>query len=508
MFDFFKRNKESSKDDKVIGDTFEDYIEVLFDSEKIQKEKRNEGLYLYGWIENDGTWVEKGTLLYLISKGKRGTFTTVFDPVLSVESGVIELLVKEDQELIEGQPIYRLYKKGKYSNENLPENDSFKYYFNRYSFPEKYSFPKFSQEIRRLKKWHKQDGDWINKGDLIVSFCLGFVSKIESVYEDHHAEKSGFLNIALSSENFGWGIGYKQGELVYEINNSDEERIKKKFINVPEITFDDFTKTKIIKWKQVSTVGYSTGIESTCQNRKTELIFSFNNIDNKDFIVFHFNKKELKLNKTDIVSFLFENEKVLRFELAEVSLKVNHPNVDFYLENKIQISIDELNVFASSKMVKWKISSPKRNMEIIGGYYGAERYLTESNFQKVINKFAQEYIDLVKKEIDSYQPFTREIISQNYSIAEINEECYVYLMIDVINHHHKIGISNKPEWREKTLQSEKPTIELIASKKFVSRKIASSIEKALHSTYSEKRIRGEWFRLDKSDVNDIVKTLE
>ena len=38
------------------------------------------------------------------------------------------------------------------------------------------------------------------------------------------------------------------------------------------------------------------------------------------------------------------------------------------------------------------------------------------------------------------------------------EECYVYLMFDAKTKLYKIGISNAPEWREKTLQSEKPSI--------------------------------------------------
>lgn len=94
------------------------------------------------------------------------------------------------------------------------------------------------------------------------------------------------------------------------------------------------------------------------------------------------------------------------------------------------------------------------------------------------------------------------------SNKKANEECFVYLMIDTTNNFYKIGISNKPEWREKTLQSEKPTIELIAAKVFVNRKIASSFEKALHESYIEKRIRGEWFRLSEREAFDIQLTLE
>ncbi|MBE0393647.1 hypothetical protein BJQ96_03519 [Flavobacterium sp. PL0002] len=80
-------------------------------------------------------------------------------------------------------------------------------------------------------------------------------------------------------------------------------------------------------------------------------------------------------------------------------------------------------------------------------------------------------------------------------------------MIDLTNNFHKIGISNSPKYREFTLQSEKPTIELLASKKFINRKIAKSFENALHSAYSDKRLRGEWFNLDEAEINEIVYTL-
>jgi T5orf172 domain len=87
------------------------------------------------------------------------------------------------------------------------------------------------------------------------------------------------------------------------------------------------------------------------------------------------------------------------------------------------------------------------------------------------------------------------------------EECYVYLMFDTKSLYYKIGISNIPEWREKTLQSEKPTIKLIAAKKFVNRRIAANFEKALHDSYSHKRKRGEWFQLDQEDIDEIVAPL-
>lgn len=81
--------------------------------------------------------------------------------------------------------------------------------------------------------------------------------------------------------------------------------------------------------------------------------------------------------------------------------------------------------------------------------------------------------------------------------------CYVYLMVDKTNGYHKIGISNKPEYRERTLQSEKPTIELLCAKQYPTRTLAEAIESALHKVYSEKRIRGEWFALDSQDIEQL-----
>ena len=80
-------------------------------------------------------------------------------------------------------------------------------------------------------------------------------------------------------------------------------------------------------------------------------------------------------------------------------------------------------------------------------------------------------------------------------------------MKDFNTGYYKIGISNSPEYREKTLQSEKPTIEMICNKKYISRKIAHSFEQALHKTFSDKRVRGEWFDLSPSDVQEIESTL-
>lgn len=90
---------------------------------------------------------------------------------------------------------------------------------------------------------------------------------------------------------------------------------------------------------------------------------------------------------------------------------------------------------------------------------------------------------------------------------KVEGKCYVYLMLDEANGYYKIGISNKPNYRERTLQSEKPTIKLICSKEYHSRRIAEAIESALHKAYTAEHMRGEWFNLTAKDVQDITLTL-
>jgi hypothetical protein len=93
------------------------------------------------------------------------------------------------------------------------------------------------------------------------------------------------------------------------------------------------------------------------------------------------------------------------------------------------------------------------------------------------------------------------------SFEESADYCYVYLMNDTTTGYYKIGMSNNPEYRESTLQSEKPTIVKVCHKKYPSRRVARGIEAALHRIFDGKRIRGEWFRLNERDIWEIKQTL-
>ena len=224
--------------------------------------------------------------------------------------------------------------------------------------------------------------------------------------------------------------------------------------------------------------------------------------------VFRFNSKDFMLSKEDSVSFLFEDKRIIEFVFDINSYKIEGEARLNNFENKVPITDDELKHFAEINFLKWKIINKKQKRELFGGKSGFGNYESNIELVIVVKKLAQEYRKLVRDEIPNYTPLLKHEISYQTEANIDNEECYVYLMIDIINNYHKIGISNNPEWREKTLQSEKPTIELVAAKKFINRKIASSFEKALHNAYSNKRHRGEWFHLDQIEIDLITKTLK
>jgi len=75
----------------------------------------------------------------------------------------------------------------------------------------------------------------------------------------------------------------------------------------------------------------------------------------------------------------------------------------------------------------------------------------------------------------------------------------IYLMKNGRNGYIKIGFTkNEPKFREKTFQSEEPEVELLNQWKG-----SMMDEEKLHEKFSEKRLRGEWFNLNKDDINQI-----
>lgn len=84
----------------------------------------------------------------------------------------------------------------------------------------------------------------------------------------------------------------------------------------------------------------------------------------------------------------------------------------------------------------------------------------------------------------------------NHQGFKINIVAKTYIMIDHNTGYFKIGRSKDPKFREATLQSEKPTIQMIAI-------CEDDVEDSLHARFLSKRVRGEWFNLSGNDIKEI-----
>ncbi|MFV5693142.1 GIY-YIG nuclease family protein [Flavobacterium sp. LT1R49] len=469
--------------------------EIRFQNNLILEEYRGDKIRFSQCFVKDGDWIEENKVLFTIQTfSKSPSFPDrelwCSSEVRSIKNGIIEFKKKQDEPIVVGDLLCVIHPLGIYPFENTPLRPTYKFYFDLNKI--------HLVQLRNgsIKEWFKQDGEFVEKGEKIFSIT------VENELINYVAEKEGYIEIVkkIRTESYSQAENkISHYELIYVIRDEETHNIwvNDKFKNIPEVIVDDFTRNKTIRWE----IGR---IKTKSLDDTINLDFSFNNINNKDYIVFNFITSDLKLRKDDNVSFLFEDGRIISFKINNPSYKINQ----YWSENKAQITDDEIFHFEKEKFSKWKIYCLKTKNEILGGIIGKYGIYNSSIYLiLVIQRLAKEYRELVRNEIPDYKPLLEHniVISQS-SIIEI-DECYVYLMIDTINQYHKIGISNKPSWREKTLQSEKPSIELIASKKFVSRRIALSIEKAFHNTFADKRVRGEWFQLNEMDIEEIRITL-
>jgi len=119
---------------------------------------------------------------------------------------------------------------------------------------------------------------------------------------------------------------------------------------------------------------------------------------------------------------------------------------------------------------------------------GYKKNIDKYNKKKIEYKQQQELEKQIKTDVYSYKPYIKDL-QKTYIIKDKNTGYY------------KIGKSVNPIIREKTLQAQKPTYELIKVFK-------NDIENQLHCKYKKHRVRGEWFNLNKVQLKYICTSYE
>ena len=261
------------------------------------------------------------------------------------------------------------------------------------------------------------------------------------------------------------------------------------------ISDDAFTGEKRILWKnwyKLRFGGGGTFPYIILQNSKEQFIIKYHK---KDF-------SEHKFQIGDRIHFLFEDKTCLHVQLKGMASNTDTLN---YKQISFSLFPQDIVLFSTKSLIRVRFEFPNgdENLDL-----RPENEIATLSFkiyfQKYIEALSECGIDINSKVINRYDSIERK--EETFACRKVSS-CYVYLMKDVSNGYYKIGMSNKPEYRERTLQSEKPTLILISAKEYPSRIIAEAIESSLHKAFGEKRLRGEWFELDKDDVEDIKSTL-
>jgi len=535
-----KENIQKSKSKSLVYfDYNEDYVDVIFNERYANK---TNGEYIYnsvGAFEKIGKpndtnaefikysvfefaldsldYISKGDTIFVIRRNENDYVKEISNEVLILpqvvcpQDGVLEVFTKEKQPIKDNDLICRIHLNFEFDNANSPKNGIYQGKYDKYEIPKliRDSNPVIGKFVF-LTKWLVNNGDTVVSGEKIMEVKGGNSDSLYFTYE-LRSKASGIIDFIKSpTQHFIDELNQK--EILYLIYKDENIRFKNLYSNEIDIQTDNFTNTKTIKWSIVGGLKYPFnsdtpnpigGVISDSSNGQS-LIFSFQNHSAKDYIAFKFFAKEYKLKINDQVDFLFDDNELVSFKISEKSYKVVS-NWKQLFETKVAITQEELNSFKAKKLLKWRIKQDNSN-QVIDGLANNDWYEND-NFHRVVQNLVFEYIEAVNLHVENHSPLLNKLETETESLQK-KEECYVYLMIDTTNNFHKIGISNSPEYREKTLQSDKPTIELICAKKFPSRKIAESIEKALHTTFADKRLRGEWFELNNTEIEDIKETFK
>ena len=391
--------------------------------------------------------------------------------------------------------------------------------------PPKYRNTPFEISIH----YEKTHGQEVKSGDTIAicesespKFNFIIKAKCDGYYyrtEDwkRHLKYDPEEHIDLKEEFNGEGTSYEEFVSIWYgiggVCESLQEWCDKEYSFSCEVIIDNITKSQEVCIDDYC-IAYLTHDYDDLEDEDIECLEEFCRIsiglkNNRPSLTLIYPHKYFKIKKGDILYFCDSQSSYLELTAICSPYASGHNSVavDFNLLE------DDVNTLGNNKFEKLVIvHKDGRQRHTIGNVWVRD-FDHETLVQKPLvcepnSTTFKRYINTYKRALQA-AGFTFVKEAQNVDVADVKlDHCFVYLMCDSKNGYHKIGISKTPEYRERTLQSEKPTIEMVCAKEYPSRKIAEAIESALHKVYERERIRGEWFNLSKTDVIMIQKTLQ
>lgn len=346
-------------------------------------------------------------------------------------------------------------------------------------------------------------GERINIGDTLVEIIF---YRTDNSYNGHYLDDeiarhrilckhSGYIYHPFTSLNHTIDDLSKSIVIYSDIDEFIDEIYPIKY----HIEQDEFTAIKSIAWN-LDDPDYEDSFRSK-YGLNPDSYIDLNVENNLPVMILGFFRNRIQIYKRDTISFKFEDDRNLHFPVLAPPIKNGRLSTV-----SIALNANDINEFETVQWKKIRIEHFNGEAPVIIENECLPCH-SEGFAQAYFMKYVYEYKQALKELEIALNSVPKHHVYGNEGLSQSDEACYVYLMIDNSNGYHKIGISNHPDYREKTLQSEKPAIEKVCAKRFPSRIIAQSIESALHTAFASKRIRGEWFNLSEKEVAQIIETL-
>lgn len=376
----------------------------------------------------------------------------------------------------------------------------------------------YSDSLEVSLSWNFKTGDYVKKGDVLGTIKIEalFVSKEYIAQSDglFSIETTSFIddinkvNFLIHNDN-----EFSQESLLYSIYPNKEIWVEDKYNRFDAIEDKDiFTQDTKIHWNVVANryTDFMEGFNAfEMSSHDISIFLSFEYFKEEPQLILGIKSSQIKLNCGDSFCMLLENEnnrKTLEFSIINKPTKLDMSDSCKYdTIYNFNLYSEDLELLKSYLCTNWRLSFSNNRRTPIDGKN--ESIWTPSIIASfVLRKYVLAFCnELKERNIEVVHHKTKGFVNEDTISIE---PCYVYLMHDTTNDYYKIGISNNPEYREKTLQSEKPTIEMICCKEYPIRSIAEAFEAALHKTFAGKRIRGEWFSLTQTDVIILKKHIK
>lgn len=380
----------------------------------------------------------------------------------------------------------------------------------------------YSDCINVSLQWDCPNGTYITKNTYLGTLRINSFN----IEENFYSLSDGYLFLKTKSFNedinkwnflFSDHDSFCQNDLLFCMYPTKKDWLEDKYNKFDLIEDKDiFTEDRKLHWNVVANryidsweIQGLNSFEMTSESN-INIFVSFEYYEDSAHLILGIHSRDVQLRNGDTFSILLEkedNKKILDFTIVDQPTKIDESENNGMYDTIYSFALyfEDLEYLQSHYCTNWRITFFNNRKLPITGLNESE-WTPSSIACDVFMKFAKSFCDeLNLRNIEVIHNKANIQIASNSTIP--SDSCYVYLMHDTTNGFYKIGISNNPEYRERTLQSEKPTIEMICCKEYPIRPIAEAFEAALHKTFAKKRIRGEWFSLTESDVLVLIQTL-